>query len=222
MSLTYEQVLAKSAARILGLHQTVKKATESLIQESYLKGIPIVISQGLRTLTEQTNLYNQGRFGNPGPIVTNAKAGKSYHNYGLAVDFCLLLPNGKEVSWSTTRDGNLDLLPDWAQVVTIAKKYDFAWGGDWRSFKDMPHFEMTFGLSIADLVAGKRPATNPSDIAPLFPSKGEKRMEAADANKIIEKWLKPAYGAAKSKAEGIEIGRLADELRKVSGQKTQN
>lgn len=218
----YEQVLAKSSRKLLGLHPTVEYKARLLIKQAYDKGIYIMINQGLRTMADQTKLYNQGRFGNPPPIVTNAKAGDSYHNYGLAIDFNLLLPNGKDISWSTTRDGNLDLLPDWGQVVDLAKKLGFAWGGDWRSFKDMPHFEMTFGFSIKDLKAGKRPATNPGDIAPVFPAEGEKRMKAEDANFIINKWLKPAYGAAVTKADGIEIGRLADELRKVSGQKTQN
>lgn len=52
--------------------------------------------------------------------------------------------------------------------------------------------------------------------------KGEYRVNAADANKIIDNYLKPAYGAAKTDVERREVGRLADELRKASGQKTQN
>ncbi|GIP56168.1 M23 family metallopeptidase [Paenibacillus vini] len=48
------------------------------------------------------------------------------------------------------------------------------------------------------------------------------KMKAADANKIINQWLKPAYGAAKTPTEKKEIGRLADELRVASGQPKQN
>uniref|UniRef100_UPI0030F5E7DE M15 family metallopeptidase n=1 Tax=Paenibacillus sp. FSL R10-2748 TaxID=2954658 RepID=UPI0030F5E7DE len=48
-------------------------------------------------------------------------------------------------------------LPDWSKVVEEAKKLGLEWGGDWRSFKDMPHFQMTFGLSTADFRAGKCP-----------------------------------------------------------------
>ena len=33
------------------------------------------------------------------------------------------------------------------QVVNHFKKNGFAWGGDWR-FKDSPHFEKTFGVTI--------------------------------------------------------------------------
>ncbi|GAB6990098.1 M23 family metallopeptidase [Paenibacillus pini] len=47
-------------------------------------------------------------------------------------------------------------------------------------------------------------------------------MEKADANTIIELYLKPAWGAAKTAIEKKEIGRLADVLRVASGQSKQN
>ncbi|RCW47638.1 peptidoglycan recognition protein family protein [Paenibacillus prosopidis] len=43
-------------------------------------------------------------------------------------------------------------------------------------------------------------------------------MSPADANKIISTWLSPAWFAASTKAERDEIHRLANELRKASGQ----
>jgi N-acetylmuramoyl-L-alanine amidase len=46
-------------------------------------------------------------------------------------------------------------------------------------------------------------------------------MNAGDANKVIE-LLKAAYGIAVTDADRKEIGRLADEMRKASGQKPQN
>ena len=36
-------------------------------------GINAKIISGTRTYAEQNNLFRQGRFGNPGPIVTKAK-----------------------------------------------------------------------------------------------------------------------------------------------------
>lgn len=36
----------------------------------------------------------------------------------------------------------------WMEVVNFFKSRGWAWGGDWR-FKDSPHFQKTFGLSIA-------------------------------------------------------------------------
>lgn len=53
----------------------------------------------------------------------------------------------------------------------------------------------------------------------------EYEMKAADANAIINAYLKPAWKEARDSGEkeaAIEVGRLADELRKASGQPTQN
>ncbi|WP_404303595.1 M15 family metallopeptidase [Paenibacillus sp. DP01] len=155
--LALEQVRAKSANRIAGLSELQRKAAELLIDFAYACGVPIVITQGLRTIDEQNGLYAQGRT-KPGQIVTNARGGYSYHNFGVAIDFALLLPDGKNVSWDMKRDGDGDGIADWDEVVEEAKRIGWNWGGDWRSFKDYPHFEMTFGLSTADYRAGKRPS----------------------------------------------------------------
>ena len=37
------------------------------------------------------------------------------------------------------------------EVVAIAKNLGFDWGGDWSGFKDYPHLQMTFGLSLREL-----------------------------------------------------------------------
>ncbi|WP_052098312.1 M15 family metallopeptidase [Paenibacillus stellifer] len=153
--LTLEQVKAKSAAHLSGLQPVIKDAATALIEFAYAHGVPIMITQGLRTIAEQDSLYAQGRT-KPGQIVTNAKGGYSYHNFGVAIDFALLLPDGS-VSWDTKRDGDGDGVADWSEVVADAKRLGWEWGGDWTSFKDLPHFQMDFGLSTADYRAGKRP-----------------------------------------------------------------
>ncbi|WP_051424674.1 M15 family metallopeptidase [Paenibacillus graminis] len=115
-----------------------------------------MITQGLRTIAKQDALYAQGRT-KPGPIVTNARGGHSYHNYGLAIDFALLQPDGRNVSWDMNRDGNGDRVADWKGVVQQAKALGFEWGGDWTSIKDYPHFQMTFGLVLSALRSGAKP-----------------------------------------------------------------
>jgi peptidoglycan LD-endopeptidase CwlK len=47
------------------------------------------IISGTRTYAEQNALFRQGRFGNAGPIVTKARGGQSWHNFGLAWDIGL-------------------------------------------------------------------------------------------------------------------------------------
>lgn len=154
---TLSQIKEKSAARMSGLHPVVLAAATALIERCYKRNIPILITQGLRTIAEQDALYAQGRT-KPGAVVTNARGGYSYHNYGLAVDFALLLPNGSSVSWDMFRDGNNNLIADWQEVVQEAKALGFEWGGEWASFKDYPHFQMTFGLTLTQLRAGTKPS----------------------------------------------------------------
>ncbi|MEK5417328.1 MULTISPECIES: M15 family metallopeptidase [Paenibacillus] len=155
--LTLDQVKSKSSKRLVGLHPVVLAAATVLIERCYARGVPIVITQGLRTIAEQDALYAQGRT-KSGSIVTNAKGGYSYHNFGLAVDFALLLPNGSSVSWDMNRDYNGNNIKDWIEVVEEAKKLGFDWGGDWTSFKDYPHFQMVFGLTLTQLRAGSKPS----------------------------------------------------------------
>ncbi|WP_405173801.1 M15 family metallopeptidase [Paenibacillus sp. FSL H8-0260] len=155
--LTLDQVKSKSSKRLVGLHPFVLAAATVLIERCYVRGVPIVITQGLRTIAEQDALYAQGRT-KPGSIVTNAKGGYSYHNFGLAVDFALLLPNGSSVSWDMRLDGNNNQIADWQEVVKEAKALGFEWGGDWTTFKDYPHLQITFGLTLAALRANQQPA----------------------------------------------------------------
>lgn len=114
-----------------------------------------MITDGFRSVAEQNRLYEQGRT-TKGNIVTNAKGGESYHNYGLAIDFALKTSSGN-VIWDWQYDGNKNGKADWAEVVSIAKSLGFEWGGDWAQFKDYPHLQMDFGLTIADLQNGERP-----------------------------------------------------------------
>lgn len=108
----------------------------------------------LRTFAEQDALYAQGRT-TPGKIVTNAKGGQSFHNYGLAVDIVLVVDkdgNGsfETASWDTSSDFDGDGKSDWQEVVTIFKRHGWVWGGDWK-FSDKPHFEKSLGYSISQL-----------------------------------------------------------------------
>lgn len=182
--LILDQVKSKSSKRLIGLHPVVIAAASVLIERCYVRGVPILITQGLRTIAEQDSLQAQGRT-KPGSIVTNAKGGYSYHNFGLAVDFALLLPNGSSVSWDMNRDYNGNNIKDWIEVVDEAKKLGFEWGGDWTSFKDYPHFQMLFGLTLTQLRAGNKP----SETAMAKATANIERLQEearGDMNKIAE------------------------------------
>jgi len=142
------------------LHPIVKERSNQLIQQAAKKGIVMVITDGFRSAEDQDRLYEKGRTAE-GNIVTNAKGGQSYHNFGLAIDFALKTPSG-DVIWDRQYDGNKNGKADWNEVVGMAKALGFEWGGDWAQFKDYPHLEMDFGLSVADLQNGERPVANSS------------------------------------------------------------
>jgi len=128
--------------RINQLHPKLRVEMQKIINEcnTNLKGrAQVRITQGLRTFSEQQVLYNQGRT-TPGKKVTNAKAGQSVHNYGAAVDICLII-DGKVASWDIKKDWDGDKISDWDECVRVFAKYYYSWGGNWNSFKDFPHFE---------------------------------------------------------------------------------
>jgi len=119
----------------------------------------MIIVQALRTFPEQDALYALGRTKKShtgvtskkplGSTVTAAKAGQSFHNYGLAFDYCLQI-DGKDISWDTAKDWDGDLISDWMEVATIFSALGMKWG---KAFNDLPHFEKTFGYDWRDLLA---------------------------------------------------------------------
>ena len=160
--------------RIETAHPVLRNELKKMYAEmcEAVKGRAIVrFAYVLRTFKEQDDLYAIGRT-LPGKKVTNAKGGDSYHNYGLAFDIVLLKDtdgNGtyETASWETNVDFDGDGVADWQEVVMIAKKYGYAWGGSWTKFPDMPHFEKTFGYTVAVLrTMVSNPSVSPYPIIP--------------------------------------------------------
>lgn len=143
------------APPITELHPIVYAKQTELIAEAKKAGINILITDGFRSTEEQNVIYARGRT-EEGQIVTQVQGGHSYHNYGLAIDFALRTTKGKVV-WDMKYDGNGNGKSDWIEVVEIAKRLGFTWGGDWDNFPDYPHLQMDFGYSIRDLRKGLRP-----------------------------------------------------------------
>ena len=105
----------------------------------YGMGVDLRITQGFRSIADQNAKYAEGRT-TPGSIITNAKGGQSYHQYGLAFDV-VIMENGQP-NWNKT------MSPD---IASWGKVFGFEWGGSWNSFKDNPHFQMTFGQTWQQL-----------------------------------------------------------------------
>jgi peptidoglycan L-alanyl-D-glutamate endopeptidase CwlK len=167
------------------LHPIVAQRAWEVVYEAWQQGIYVLITQGYRSIQEQNELYAQGRT-KPGKKVTNAKGGTSYHNYGLAVDFALYTADGKDVTWD-------DSCAAWKKVVQMFKAKGFEWGGDFQTFKDTPHFQMTFGFSITQLKAGKRPSRPAIVVKVPEPDKAV----ASIVNKKEEEYMIPVAKADK-------------------------
>jgi len=141
---------ARNAKAIATLHPDIREDVAKGVEKAdlLLTGFAkMIIVQSLRTFPEQDALYAQGRT-KAGPRVTKAKGGQSYHNYGLAIDFCLQL-KGKDISWDTVKDWDGDGVPDWNEVVKIFEALGFKWG---KAFNDLPHLEKTFGFNWRQLL----------------------------------------------------------------------
>ena len=120
-----------------------------------VNGIPFTVTFTYRSFDTQAKLYAQGRTAH-GKIVTNAKPGQSFHNYGLAYDGvpnCLL----KLPDWGDTPDHQHETDRVWALYGHLATECGMRWGGDFKSLKggDRPHCE--YPISLHDLQQGKRP-----------------------------------------------------------------
>ncbi|WP_083682756.1 M15 family metallopeptidase [Paenibacillus sp. FSL A5-0031] len=143
------------APPVTALHPIVFIKQTELIAETSKAGITILVTDGFRSSEEQNAIYAKGRT-TEGKVVTQVQGGHSYHNYGLAVDFALRTKKG-EVIWDMEYDGNKNGRSDWMEVVEIAKRLGFSWGGDWKNFPDYPHLQMDFGYSINKLRKGHYP-----------------------------------------------------------------
>jgi hypothetical protein len=98
-------------------------------------GIQLLIYCGYRSFEEQEKLYRQGR-SEAGRVVTNARGGQSFHNYGRAIDF-VPFNNGK-TEWDDTKT--------YKKAQEIAKRHNLraiSWetphleDGNYKSWRDL-------------------------------------------------------------------------------------
>jgi peptidoglycan L-alanyl-D-glutamate endopeptidase CwlK len=115
---------ARSLARLEGVHpdlvRVVKKAAA-------LSDLDFTVLEGLRSVERQKQLVAQGA----------SKTMNSRHITGHAVDLAPMI--GGEVRW------DWPLYHKLAKIIKAAaadEKVPLQWGGDWRAFKDGPHWEL--------------------------------------------------------------------------------
>lgn len=98
-------------------------------------GIELLVTSTYRDYESQDQLYSIGRTTQlERRKVTNARAGKSWHNFRSAYDVVPIV-NGKPV-WKASD-------PIWKEVVILGKQAGAEAGAEWKTFKDTPHFQVT-------------------------------------------------------------------------------
>lgn len=127
---TIDPVDTRSEKVISTLLPPVRSMARALVQKAVLAGIKVKIISGFRTYAEQNALYAQGRT-TAGAVVTNAKAGYSNHNFGIAFDVGVF-EGGKYLGES----------PKYKAVGVIGMDLGLEWGGNWKTLVDQPHFQL--------------------------------------------------------------------------------
>lgn len=124
------------------LPEMQKKARE-IMKAAYAwsgrKSFFFSILSGTRTYGEQNVLFNKR------PKVTNARGGQSNHNFGIAIDIGIFDMKGKYLTGATRTEETA-----YAELATAVKASvkGIEWGGDWKTFKDQPHYEFATGMTI--------------------------------------------------------------------------
>ena len=145
-----------SFTQIALLHPCARtEVTEAFknVQVSMPPNINVIIDESYRSFERSDHLYELGRtIINPdghsaekplGNIITWAKAGQSWHNWGLAFDIKLFFD--QKVDWTVG--------PHWMKVVEIMHGYGWQWGGNFPKGKtDPPHFEKKYGQTLSGLM----------------------------------------------------------------------
>lgn len=124
------QLSARDKQRLIGVHPKLVRVVETAAR---ITTMDFIVLEGLRTLERQRQLVKQGA----------SRTLKSKHLTGHAVDLAPFLDtdgDGKrEVSWHWP---HYHLFAKIVKQAAHMEGVDITWGGDWKSFKDGPHWEI--------------------------------------------------------------------------------
>ncbi|HEY5583887.1 MAG TPA: peptidoglycan-binding protein [Ruminiclostridium sp.] len=134
-----------SSKAISSLNPYVAALAQKFLNLTKSTKLDVRIYNAFRSWDEQDGLFAQGR-SKPGDIVTNARGGDSYHNWGLAFD-AAPYENGKV-------SNNIE---KYREMGKLGQQAGLEWGGTFKSIVDLPHFQYTYGLGTWDLLNGVRP-----------------------------------------------------------------
>ena len=122
----------RSLSNLKGIHPDLRCVMDRALQES---PHDFVVTEGLRTLDRQRELLRIGA----------STTMNSRHLTGHAVDLYAWVDinrDGKVVFQEMANPRLLTNIASSIKAAALAEGIPVIWGGDWRTFKDMPHFEL--------------------------------------------------------------------------------
>ena len=120
---------ARSLSRLQGVHPDLVRVVKRAAATSDLD---FTVLEGLRTVERQKELFAQKA----------TKTMNSRHITGHAVDLAPMI--GGKISWDWPLYNRLSKI---VKAAAVAEKVSITWGGDWRTFKDGPHWELPWKQS---------------------------------------------------------------------------
>jgi peptidoglycan L-alanyl-D-glutamate endopeptidase CwlK len=121
------ELSARSRQRLTGVHQDLVRV---VLRAAELTEVDFVVTEGVRTLARQKQLVAAGA----------SKTLRSRHLTGHAVDLAAVV--GGQVRWDWPL---YHKLADAMKRAAAELGVPLEWGGDWRTFKDGPHFQLPWG-----------------------------------------------------------------------------
>jgi len=146
-------IRAQDEEKLGQLYPPFAAVVRQLLEEAAEHGMQVGVFEGMRTMERQRELYAQGRDTHGrvidhAKVVTNAPAGLSAHNYGLAVD---LVFNGGAPGhvwrWDWSPGHPWKKLADLGVTLGLDAAYY------WTRFPEQPHYEKIYGINYHELLA---------------------------------------------------------------------
>jgi peptidoglycan L-alanyl-D-glutamate endopeptidase CwlK len=116
-----------SIAKLKGVHPDLVRVVLRCAEDWKDAGTGFIVTCGLRTLAEQKVLVAKGA----------SKTLRSRHLTGHAVDLAATIGGKARWDWPL-----YDRLAKAMKAAAKAEKVTVEWGGDWKTFKDGPHYQL--------------------------------------------------------------------------------
>ena len=114
----------RSLLNLRGVHPDLVRVVKRAIS---ISDIDFTVIEGLRSVPRQKELFAKGA----------TKTMRSRHINGFAVDIAPYVAGSIRWDWPL-----FDKIEDAMKKAAKLENVQITWGGDWKSFKDGPHWEL--------------------------------------------------------------------------------